>query len=61
MQPVADPGILKRGGTTGADLGLTVGGGLTIPRALARAKFYVLRPLLNRRGGAKYTARVSAR
>ena len=24
---VADPGILKRGGTTGADPGLTVGGG----------------------------------
>ena len=43
---VADPGILKRGGTTGAELGLTVGGGLSTPRALARAKFYVLRPLL---------------
>ena len=43
---VADPGILKRGGITGADPGLTVGGGLSIPRALARAKFYVLRPLL---------------
>ena len=25
--PVADLGILKRGGTTGADPGLTVGGG----------------------------------
>ena len=34
---MADPGILKRGGATGADPGLTVG------------------------GGAKYTARVSAR
>ena len=31
---------------TGADPGLTVGGGLSIPRALACAKFYVLRPLL---------------
>ena len=31
-----------------ADPGLTVGGGLSIPRALARAKFYVLRPLLDR-------------
>ena len=30
----------------GADPGLTVGGGLSILRALARAKFYVLRPLL---------------
>ena len=30
----------------GADPGLTVGGGLSIPRALASAKFYVLRPLL---------------
>ena len=31
----------------GADPGLIVGGGgLSIPRALARAKFYVLRPLL---------------
>ena len=34
-------------GVTGADPGLTVGGGgLSIPRALSRAKFYVLRPLL---------------
>ena len=31
-----------------ADPGLTVGGGLSIPRALARSKFYVLRPLLDR-------------
>ena len=32
--------------TAGADPGLTVGGGLSIPRALARAKFNELRPLL---------------
>ena len=52
---MADPGILKRGGTTGADPGLTVGGGgLNIPCAKARAKFYVLRPLLDRsRGGSR--------
>ena len=31
--------------STGADPGLTVGGGLSIPRALARSKFYVSRPL----------------
>ena len=34
---------------SGADPGLTVGGGgggLSIPRTLARTKFYVLRPLL---------------
>ena len=30
----------------GADPGLTIGGGLNLPRALARVKFYVLRPLL---------------
>ena len=29
-----------------ADPGLTLGGGLSIPGALARAKFYALRPLL---------------
>ena len=38
--------LSKRPHTSGADPGLTVGGGLSIPRALARAKFYVLRPLL---------------
>ena len=34
-------------------------GGLSIPRALARTKFYVLHPLLDCRGGAKYIARIS--
>ena len=34
--------------TAVADPGLTVGGGPSIPRALVRAKFYVLRPLLDR-------------
>ena len=46
----------------GADPGLTVGGGgLSTPRALALAKFYVLRPLLDCRGGAKYMSPVTRR
>ena len=52
---VADPGILKRGHYRGGSRIDCRGGGLSKLHALARAKFYVLRPLLDRRGGLSIT------